>query len=315
MNRGLAFFREHTWAFVLLLVIVLLILNLVISPSVFSVQRLPATLATLAPFVLVSFASTPQILGGGADISVGPLMVLVNCIFVAVLLPAGLGDLWISLPILLLVAAGVGTISGVLVTILRLNPLIATTAMLFVVLGLAQTIAGRPASAPPNWTGALAGAIGFVPGAVVTMGAAALIWFGLTRTAYVRNLLATGESDVSAYGSGVNVTVVRLLSYTLGGLFAGIGGIALSAFLQTSLANLASTYALLGIAAAVLGGTSLAGGRGGLFGAFLGGLAIYLLQQLLTAAGVNPSLIQVSYGLILIIAVVLGATLLTSRKR
>jgi ribose transport system permease protein len=243
------------------------------------------------------------------------MMVFINCLFVAVLFPAGLGDIWFALPILLIVAAGIGTMNGLLVTILRLNPLIATTAMLFVLLGASQTIASRPASAPSNWSQALAGSIWVIPGAAITIGAAALIWFGLTRTAYVRNLLATGESDVSAYGSGVNVTAVRILSYTLGGLFAGIGGIALTAFLQTSLANLGSTYALLGIAAAILGGTSLAGGRGGLFGAFLGGLAIYLLQQLLTAAGVNPSLIQLSYGVVLVAAVVLGATLLNPRTR
>jgi ribose transport system permease protein len=263
----------------------------------------------------VSFASTPQLLGGGADISVGPLMVFINCILVAVLLPAGLGDVWVALPIVLIVSAAVGTFNGVLVTVLRLNPLIATTATLFILLGLSQTIANKPASAPENWTEPLAGALGWFPGALITMGAAVVLWVVLLRTAYARNLLATGESDVSAYGSGVNVTVVRLLSYTFGGVFAGIGGIALTAFLQTSLANLGSTYALLGIAATILGGTSLLGGRGGMFGAFLGAVAIYLLQQLLTATGVNPSLIQLSYGVVLVLAVVLGATLLTAKKR
>jgi ribose transport system permease protein len=145
------------------------------------------------------------------------------------------------------------------------------------------------------------------------MGIVAVTWFLLRRTAFVSNLLATGESDISAYGSGVDVTAVRVLAYALGGLFAGVGGIALSALLQSSQSSLATTYALLGIAAAVLGGASLGGGKGGLLGTFLGAVVIFLMQQLLTAAGVQPSFVQVAYGLVLVVGVLLGATLLNPR--
>ena len=315
MNRILRLFRQRTYAFALLLVVVLLVLNVVVSPSLFGLERLPATLATIAPFILVAFASTPSMLGGGIDISVGPLMVLVNCILVAVLIPAGLGSVGIALPILLAISAGIGALNGVLTTLVKINPVITTTGMLFVLIGVSLTIAKAPVSAPDNWTEPLADTVWLIPGAAITIGAVALAWFLLNRTAYVRNLLATGESDISAYGSGVNVTAVKIISYTLGGLFAGVGGIALTAFLQVSIANLGTTYALLGVAGAVLGGVSLLGGRGSMFGALLGGLAIYLIQQLLTAAGVAPTLISLSYGLVLVLAVILGATLLNPRKR
>lgn len=313
MNRALGLLRRHPFAFALLLAVVLLVLNLLVSPSFLSVERLPGTLATLAPFVLVGFASTPAILSGGIDISVGPLATFINCLFVAVLMPIGLGDWPLAIPILLLVAAAVGAMNGVLVAVVRLHPVVATTGMLFVLVGLSLTFAPNPIAAPANWSEPLAGAVGVLPGAVVTMGVAALAWGLLKRTAFVPNLLATGESDVSAFGSGVNVTAIRVLAYTLGGVFAGIAGIALSALLQSSQSSLASTYALLGLAAAVLGGTSLGGGRGGLLGTFFGAVSIYLLQQLLTASGVAPSLIQFAYGLVLVVGVVLGATLLTPR--
>lgn len=313
MNRALGLLRRHPFAFALLLGVVLLVVNLLVSPSFLSVERLPGTLATLAPFVLVGFASTPAILSGGIDISVGPLATFINCLFVAVLMPVGLGDWPLAIPILLLVAAAVGALNGVLVAVVRLHPVVATTGMLFVLVGLSLTFAPNPIAAPANWSEPLAGAVGVLPGAVVTMGVAALAWGLLKRTAFVPNLLATGESDVSAFGSGVNVTAIRVLAYTLGGVFAGIAGIALSALLQSSQSSLASTYALLGLAAAVLGGTSLGGGRGGLLGTFFGAVSIYLLQQLLTASGVAPSLIQFAYGLVLVVGVVLGATLLTPR--
>lgn len=315
MNNLLAFFQRRSWAFALLLSIVLLIVNAIVSPGFLSPQRLPATLATLAPFVLVGLASTPSIISGGIDISVGPLATFINCLFVAVLFPAGLGNWYAAIPILLITAAGIGTITGLLVTIVRLHPVVASIGVLFVLVGLSLTVSKAPVPVPANWSNGLAGSYGWFPGALISMGVAAVIWFVLRRTAFVSNLLATGESDISAYGSGVNVTAVRILAYTLGGLFAGIAGIALTALLQSSQPALASTYATLGLAAAILGGTSLMGGQGGLLGTFLGAVVIFLLQQLLTAAGTPPTLVQFAYGLVLVVGVLLGATLLSPRRQ
>ncbi|MGN6220224.1 MAG: ABC transporter permease [Microbacterium sp.] len=313
MSRVQGILQRRSWAFAFVLALILLVVNLIVSPSFLAPERLPATLATLAPFVLVGFASTPAILSGGIDISVGPLATLINCLFIAVLIPAGWGEWYVAVPILLLTSAAVGTVTGILVAVVRLHPVVASIGVFFVLVGIAVTISKQPVPAPPNWSEALAGSFGWFPAAAITMGGVALVWFVLRRTAFVSNLLATGESDISAYGSGVNVTLVRVLSYTLGGVFAGVGGIALSALLQSSQSSLATTYALLGIAAAVLGGANLGGGRGGLLGTFLGAVVIYLVQQLLTAAGVQPSLVQVTYGLVLVLGVLLGATLLNPR--
>lgn len=313
MKTPITFLRQHSWAFAAALAAVLMAINLAVSPSFLSPDRLPTTLATLAPFVLVGFASTPAILSGGIDVSVGPLATFINCFFVAVLLPSGLGDWYAAIPLLLIVSAAIGTATGLLVTVVRLHPVVASTGVLFVLIGLSITISKVPVSAPSNWSEGLAKAFGWLPGAIIPIGIAALAWILLKRTAFVSNLLATGESDISAYGSGVNVTVVRTLAYTLGGLFAGVAGVALSALLQSSQSSLAYTYALLGLAAAVLGGTALGGGKGGLLGTFFGALVLYLLQQLLTALGVQSSLVQFAFGLVLVIGVLLGATLLASR--
>ena len=313
MNGVLSFFRQRPWAFALLLCVVLLVLNVIVSPSFLDPARWPAILGTFAPFALVGFASTPAILSGGMDVSVGPLTTFISVVFIAVLMPAGLGSAPLAIPILLLLATGIGAINGVLVAVVRLHPVVATVGMLFLLVGLSQTIARTPVSASDRWSEGLARSVGVVPGAVITIGSALLIWYLLRRTAFVRNLLATGDSDVSAYGSGVNVTAVRVLAYSLGGLFAGIGGIALSALLQSSETSLATTYALLGLAAVVLGGTSLLGGRGGLVGSLLGAFALYLIQQFLTAAGVQTNFIQFAYGAVLILGVLLSATLLSTR--
>lgn len=313
MSRVRSLFLRRYWLFPLVLSIVLLILNLVVAPQFGNPQNWPAILATLAPFVLVGFASTPSVLSGGIDVSVGPLTTFINCLFVAVLIPMGLGDPLIALPVLLGTAILVGVINGILITVLRLHPVVATTGMLFILMGLSLIIARTPVAATPNWSDPLSGVLWVIPGALITMGAAGLVWFILRRTAFTANLLAVGDDDASAFGAGINVTAVRIVAYAVGGLFAGIAGIALSSLIRSSESSLATTYALIGLAAVVLGGTPLGGGRGGLVGTLFGAIAIYLLQQFLTAAGVQSNLVQFAYGFVLVAGVVLGATLLTQR--
>ena len=139
-----------------------------------------------------------------------------------------------------------------------------------------------------------------------TIGVPLLIWFGLRYVPFRRLLYAVGSNDATAFSSGVNVNAVRIASYALGGLFAGIGGLALTGLVQLDrrVATRPSTR-WSAIAAVVLGGTSLAGGRGGLLGALLGAFAIYLLQNLLATFAINPAYLQIVYGGILIVAVVI----------
>ncbi len=105
------------------------------------------------------------------------------------------------------------------------------------------------------------------------------------------------------------MTAVRVGSYALGGLFCGFGGLALTALVRSTNASTSTQYALIAIAAVVLGGTSLAGGRGGLIGVAFGAFTIYLFQNLLSSFEVNPAWLQIVYGAILIVAVVIQGAL------
>jgi ribose transport system permease protein len=306
---------RQPWRFAGALVVALLVANVGLQGSVLDPDYWPAMLGTLAPFVLVAFASTFPVLsgGGGIDISVGPLASLVNCLLVATLFAHGLDSPFVAIPILLVVGATAGCVNGLLVVVGRLQPVIATLATFFVLSGLALRISPAPVTVGDNWTTGLAGTIGPVPGGLLTMGAAALIWVALGRTEFVRNLYAVGGDDVAAFSAGVNVAAVRIGAYVLSGVFATIAGIALTAVIQTSQASLAATYSLIALAAVSLGGTSLAGGRGGLTGSLLGATAIFLLQETLAAAGVPTSYVQLVYGILLIAGVVLSG--ITSRGR
>ncbi|MGW0948014.1 ABC transporter permease [Streptomyces sp. NPDC002623] len=316
MSRYLSVLRARPYAFVLVLVVALVVANAVIRPSFLTPGQWPALLGTLAPFAILGIASTPPVLGGGGvDLSVGPLATVVNCVFVSVLIPHGLGGAVVAIPLLLLLGLGVGLINGVLVAVVRLDPVIATLGSLFVLIGVALKIAETPGDPGQNWTTGLAGTIGgWFPGALLTMAAPAAVWLALRRTAFVRNLYAVGGDDTASFSAGVNVTAVRIGAYALAGLFAAMGGIALTALIQSSDSSLGTTYALVALAAVSLGGTSLAGGAGGVLGSFLGACGIFLLQELLSATGASSNYVQLAYGVLLVLGVVLGATLGRSNK-
>jgi ribose transport system permease protein len=186
-----------------------------------------------------------------------------------------------------------------------------TLALYFALQGIDLLLAPNPVSLGEEnrWIYHLAGKVGPIPGAVFTIGAPLLIWYALKHVPFRRLLYAVGSNDATAFSAGVNVTAVRVASYGLGGLFAGVGGLALTALVHSCNASTSTQYALVAIAAVVLGGTSLAGGRGGLIGVVFGAFSIYLLQNLLATFQANPAWLQIVYGGILIVAVVIQGAL------
>jgi ribose transport system permease protein len=298
--------RTYSFGFAALLTVALLITNIATIHGGFGWSN---QLANVAPVAIAALASAPSIIGGGFDLSISPLIVLTNCVFVVWLVPHGLGGA-ISVPIVLAIGLGVGIVNGVLIVALRVQPIVVTLAMFFSLQGIDLLIAPNPASVTSTgWLRHLASTIGVVPGAIITIGVPLLIWFALRFVPFRRLLYAVGSNDATAFSSGVNVNAVRIASYALGGLFAGFGGLALTGLVSSADASNATEYTLTGIAAVVLGGTSLAGGRGGLIGPLLGAFSIYLLENLLATFAINPAYLQIVYGGILVVAVVLGGAL------
>jgi ribose transport system permease protein len=251
-------------------------------------------------------ASAPSIIAGGFDISISPLIVLTNAVYIVWLAPNGLGGA-VSVPLILGLGLAVGVLNGLLIIALRVQAIVVTLAMFFSLQGVVLLVAPNPVSlSGSGWIQHLAGSVGPIPGAVFTIGLPLLIWFSLRLVPFGRLLYAVGSNDTTAFSSGVNVNAVRVASYGLGGLFAGIGGLALTGLVNSANASSSTEYTLVAIAAVVLGGTPLVGGRGGLVGPLLGAFSIYLMQNLLATFAINPAYLQIVYGGILIVAVVLG---------
>jgi ribose transport system permease protein len=301
--------------FAIVLGVALFAANVIALPRFVTGGQLPETLGTLAPFAIAGMASTPAFLsgGGGIDLSIAPLMGFINIILVTELLGTPFGSPILAVPILLAIGAGIGALNGVLIARLRFPPVIATLGMFFVLSGINLRLVPDPVTTSTQWTEALAGSIWIVPGAVLTVGFPLLLWYVLRRTAFVESLLAVGDHDATSFSAGVNVEAVRIWAYSLGGLLAAVGGIALTGLVRSADAQVFNGYVLAALAAVALGGTNLAGGRGGLLASAVGATCIFLLDNLLAALHVSSQYVQVAYGGALLLAVVIGSLLFTRR--
>ncbi len=312
-ERVLDLLRARTFMFAAVFAVALFVANLIVQASFVSGGSLPDTLADLAPFALVAMASAPSIIVGGLDLSVGPVLSLTNVFMVAVLLPHGLGGPGAAIPILLALGALCGALSGVLISYLRVPAIITGLCALFVVTGIGQQILQNPEQAPVNWTNHLGGKIGPVPGGLITMVIPLLVWFLLRRTPFVKAMFSVGGDAPTAFSAGTDVGATRVIAYAIGGVFAAIAGLALTGLIRSGDSSLGLQYTLIAIAAVSLGGTPVGGGRGGLVGALLGAICIYLIENLLSGLNISAQWLDVVYGCVLIAAVVLSSQLRPKR--
>lgn len=291
------------------LFVVLLAASILQDASIVSPRFLTGSVSVAVPLVIGAMAITPAILsgGGGMDLSVGPLMGFINVLVVTVLMQAHLGDWWIAVPLLLLVGLAVGAVNGWLVAVVRLQPIVATLGTYLVLSGANLWLLPTPLGPVPAWFGALARPWFGIPGPLAFVVGPALIWFVLCRTPFLKTLLAVGGDDRVAYSCGIDVGLVRIIAYAIGGLFSAFAGLALTALIQSADANVGPPYTLQVITAAALGGISLAGGRGRMWGSVFGAMTLFLIQNLMTNQGVSVFWQQVVFGATLIAALVLNA--------
>jgi ribose transport system permease protein len=230
-------------------------------------------------------------------------MGFVNAIVIqSLFLEAGIDSPLLLVPAALAIGAAVGAANGFMATILRIQPIVATLGTYLILAGVTLTILPAPVGPAPAWLKEMAGPLSVVPLAAIF-----LFWWLVRQTPYYDQLMAIGSDDRAAYTAGVAVTRVRFIAYVITGLFSGVAGLMLTALIGSADPGIGPTYTLIAIAAVALGGVSLAGGKGGLAGAVIGAVDIFLLQSLLTMFNVSTYVLQIAYGAILVAAVVLTA--------
>ncbi|MER8908532.1 ABC transporter permease [Mesorhizobium sp. M0854] len=291
--------------FAAVLLVILIAVNLLLNPARFHPAAWGALIGLAAPLIGAAVASAPVILAGrgGIDISVGPLMGFVNAMVIQVLfLRLGISSPLVIVPAALLIGAIVGAANGFLATIVRIQPIVATLGTYLILTGMTLTVLPAPIGPAPGWLKAIAGPWSALPLALIL-----LFWWLVRQTPYYDQLMAVGSDDRAAYTAGIPVTKVRFIAYVMTGILAACAGLMLTALIGSADPNIGPTFTLIAIAAVALGGVSLAGGRGGLAGAAIGAIDIFLLQSVLTAFNVSTYVLQIAYGAILVLAVIMTA--------
>ncbi|QPC92146.1 ABC transporter permease [Mesorhizobium sp. INR15] len=259
----------------------------------------------------VAMAQTLVVITAGIDLSVGMIFLLTNCL--ASWLVVGTPT-QTALGVVAVLAVGLlcGAINGAIVIYGRLQPIVATIATGAVYYGVGLLLRPFPGgSVNEDLADALTGRVfGVVPASLVVLLAVVLVvWVPFSRSVLGRAAYAAGSSETAAYMSGVPIRRGKFAAYTLAGLLAAIGGLFLTFFTYTGDAAYASgnAYTLFSIASVVLGGVSLFGGKGSAIGAIFGALAFRTIGDLLFVFDFDPLWQPLFQGVILLVAVSLGA--------
>ncbi len=256
---------------------------------------------------IAALGMTLIIIAGGIDLSVGSIIAL-GSVIIALLIDRGSSPL-VAAVAGIGVSALCGAFSGLLITKLRLLPFVVTLGMMGALRGAAKGVAGeQPIYPEETWINSLMrlGERGSLPtGVWLTLGLALIVGVALRHTRFGRHVFAVGSSELTARLCGVPVERVKLLVYTLGGVFAGCAAVLQFAYLTGGDPTTAVGLELNVIAAVVIGGASLAGGQGGVTGTLVGAVIMSVVANGCTKLGLPNWVQEIVTGGIIVAAVLL----------
>ena len=254
-------------------------------------ENLSNVTAQISEIVIIGVGMTFVVLTGGIDLSVAGVLGIV-AVSTGFLAQDDGSSVWLMLPLALGLGIGLGLVNGLFVVFARIPPIIVTLGTLIVYQGVQTLIAGSGTAStlPPSYAtignGDFLPEIPYmlVPGVVVTVLVALALW----RTAWGRSLYAVGSNAEAAFRAGIRVRWVLISAYTVCGMLAGLGGLAFLVHVGSadSQSGISTNINLYSIAAALIGGTALTGGRGGGVGSFIAALFLEVTTQAVVMLGV-----------------------------
>jgi ribose transport system permease protein len=310
-----ALFRDRP-VIPLLVLLGLLVILFELGPSSVSPAWAGGVFRAAVPLAILAGCQTIAMLTGGIDLSVGAIASASGFVVATLVGTMGLP----AAIVIVLVAAGIaGLVNGIGVGVFKVHPLIMTLGMSLVVLGLAnvwqvqrvQTGAGVPPAFRTLGSDQFLTVIPY--SLIVFVPVALLILLGLRRTGYGRLLYAIGDNPIAARLSGARAWQVLLVLYVISAVLAGIAGFLIAGLTNVASVTLADSYVLPSVAAAVIGGTSILGGRGGFGGTIVGALILTVITSLLSSLGYPEAVRQILFGAI-IVAVAAAYTRVTQES-
>jgi ribose transport system permease protein len=280
------------------------------SPNLMTSAGIGAAIIVVTPLILATYALMASAISGRGtvDLSIGPLIGFVNVTLIQ-LQAAGVLENPIVV-FLYAMAAGAlyQLIFALIVIYVRVQPIIVSLSGYLSLTGINLVILPRPGGMAPAFMAEWGyGTAIFSPILVILLIATAA-WLLFTTTAFYTHLRLMGSDERAAYTSGVPITTVRIGAHLISGCFAGLAAICFTALISSGDPSQGTTYTLIAVTALVLGGASLAGGRGGVFGSALGAINLYLITFCLSTfnfGAVQSFVTNLAYGTILVVSLLL----------
>ena len=298
-------FRDQPLIPLISLLAVLVVSIGLIQPGIVGPAWAGVIMRAAVPLAILAGCQTLTMLTGGIDLSIGAVASMAG--FVTATFVNSPGGVPLGIAVALVAASLAGLINGIGVGAFRVHPLIMTLGMSLVVLGLAnvwqlqmvQTGSGVPDGL--RWLGS-GTFFEVVPNSLlVFVPVAAMILLGLRRTGYGRLLFAVGDNPIAARLAGTRAWQVLIVLYVISALLAAVAGFLVLGLTNTASVTLVDSYVLPSVAAAVIGGTSIMGGRGGFGGTIVGALILTVLAALLAVIGLPEATRQVVFGAIIVL--------------
>ena len=317
--------RQNGWVVGLVaLFIILFILTRTIQPS-YGAGDFGSLVRAVLPYAFAVAAQTVVVLAGGIDLSVAAMMALTSVTAASMMAGASEEYALFVVPFVLAMGFVLGAVNGILIVVTRVPDIVVTLATLFVLQGAALLVLGAPGGGVAEWLknlivgtvqipGIPDGVDAWIPKALLLLVVLlCVVWIPLMRSRLGLSIYAIGSSQLAAFRSGVPVARTKIIAYAIAGLFAAMGGISLT--MSTGIgAPIPGPYLLASVAAVVLGGVALGGGRGGLLGPIIAVFVLRLVRTDLTLLAIDPNVTAIVEGSIMVAVVMFGA-FITMRSR
>lgn len=298
----------------ILLMFLLLVVAVLRGPNLISSAGLGSAVLVSAPLVLATYALMATALAGRGtvDLAIGPLLGFVNVSLVRL---NELGGIQSPIAVFIFaIAVGMAyqLVMALIVIFVRVQPIIVALSGYLALSGINLVILPRPGGLAPEWMVPWGAGTEILSPVALIVVLATAGWLLFTRTAFYGHLKLMGSDERAAYTAGVRIGWVRLGAHLISGAFVGLAAICYTALIGSGDPTQGTTYTLVAVTALVLGGTSLAGGRGGVTGSLLGAINLFLIGYVLSTfsfGSVQGFVTDLAYGVILVLSLLLTVAL------
>ena len=317
-SRAARFRRRQGWLVGVALLLAALVFWRSSQIPVFGLFEIRGIVAGTMTLALLAMAQTIIVISGGIDLSVGAMMVLVNCIAARFMLEQDLGPVVLVAVLCVAVAMVLSGLIGAVTVASGVPDIVVTLAASFVLSGLALIVLDGPGGGTHlRFQELVVG--GFdqpLPAILWLTAVIALVWLPFKRSRLGIALYAVGSDRAAAFLSGVRVGRTRVVAYVMAGFYSGLAGVVTTAFTGSGepRASIGATATLTSVAAVVLGGVNLMGGSGTLLGPVLAAFCLSLIPALMLGLGWDPNYAEVARGVIVIVVVMVGGLVQIPRR-